>query len=87
MEKQLLQFYLGLPQRKREVLYWAVCGLSNAEIAEKLCIESGSVADHLTDIYGDLATMEMFAHYPKVKRPLLISTFAVFFDKHNDLFF
>lgn len=79
-DKVLLQFYAGLTKRKQEVLALAAAGLTNNAIAEKLVIESCVVASHLSDIYGELATLEGVP--PDPKRYVLISLFAHFFERH-----
>ncbi|CAG1001228.1 hypothetical protein ANRL4_03162 [Anaerolineae bacterium] len=50
----LIKFYMGLTRRQREVLYWVSQGLTNAEVAGRLCIRSSVVAGHLTHIYAAL---------------------------------
>jgi DNA-binding CsgD family transcriptional regulator len=82
----LLRFYVNqIPCRKREVIYWVSQGLTNDEVAQKLCIESCGVAGHLTEIYGLLGTLEIVQHYTEIKRPVLISLFAVFFHCYPEM--
>ncbi len=82
---QLFNFYINLTPRQREVVYWVSRGLSNGEVADKLCIEKCGVAGHLTNIYGELATLHELADYPRINRPILIHLFSVFFVWYADL--
>jgi hypothetical protein len=81
-DKKLLAFYLDLPKRRREVLYWACQGLSNPEIAAKMVVAPCVVAEYLGYIFGDLQ-----AYLPdhKMSRFLLIRLFVEFYAKHPDL--
>ena len=44
----------GLTKRKQEVVVWAVRGLSNQEIADKLFVCEQTVKDHLQDAFEEL---------------------------------
>lgn len=82
-DTQLVKFYLRLTQRQREVLQLASEGLSNRQIAGRLYVEACVVAGHLTNIYEELGTLEVFAdQHPN--RYALIRMFAGFFDRHPD---
>jgi ATP/maltotriose-dependent transcriptional regulator MalT len=43
-----------LSKRELEVLYLIADGLSNAEIAQRLCLSTGTVKVHLRHIFGKL---------------------------------
>jgi DNA-binding NarL/FixJ family response regulator len=44
----------GLTAREVEVLRWVACGLTDAQVAEKLIISPRTVTSHLTSIYNKL---------------------------------
>lgn len=79
----LIKFYLRLRQRQREVLALACDGLSNEEIGRRLFIAPSVVAEHLTTVYGELGNEDAYADR-RVNRPLVISVFAPFFDRHPE---
>lgn len=83
-DKKLKKFYNGLPPRKREVVELTCRGFSNEEIARRMVIESSTVAYSLTQIYARMGLLDEFAHL-KPNRPILISVFAPFFERHPDL--
>ncbi len=83
-DRDLVQFYNSLTPRKREVLQWALQGWSNSEIAARLVIQPCVVMEHLSDIYGDLGTLDRFAdRHPN--RVRVMAVFAGFFERHPDL--
>ena len=77
----LMPLYLRLSERKHEIVELACYGLSNDDIAGSLVIASSTVATHLTEIYDEMATCELFAH-TKPNRLILISAFAPFYERH-----
>lgn len=79
----LLKFYIGLTPRQREVLQLVSMGLTNQEIARRLCVTPGVIAGHLTNIYEELAA----AGFPAVKssRYQVILLFGTFFQRHPEL--
>ena len=83
-DKQLIKFYMKLTERKKEVVELISQGYSNNAVADRLCITAGSVAGHLTEIYGGLSSYEELEHL-KANRQLLTSLFAPFFDRHPDM--
>lgn len=83
-ERRLLQFYVGLTPRQREVLQLVSEGLSNQEAADRLCIAATVVAGHLTNIYDEMANLiELDGIRPN--RYLLIRTFSEFFRRFPEL--
>ena len=82
---ELMDVYLRLTYRQREVLFWVQQGLSNREIGEQLCIEACSVADHLTAIYAELGALDDFAQVGRATRYALIRLFSGFFDAHPEM--
>lgn len=83
-DKKLIKFYLRLTRRKKEVVELVSQGYSNDGVAERLYISSGVVAEHLSDIFGDLASHEELAQF-KPNRQLVTSLFAPFFDRHPEM--
>ena len=83
-ENDLLQFYIGLTRRQREVLRLVSQGLTNQKVAEKLCIAPSVVAGHLTTIYESLAAEDALTSTPP-NRYVLVSLYADFF-RHHPLF-
>jgi FixJ family two-component response regulator len=83
-DKHLFKFYASLTTRQQQVLQLTSEGLTNKEIAQRLYIAPSVVAGHLTTIYGELGTLEPFAHaHPN--RYTLMLTFAPFFARHPEL--
>lgn len=82
-DTQLTKFYINLSRRKREVLQLVSAEYSNPEIAKRLCIEPCVVAEHLTEIYGDLATLDGVSQKPR--RYTVIRLYSGFFERHPDL--
>jgi len=83
-EVHLTRFYLSLTARQKAVLQWVCRGLTNAQVAERLCVEPCTVGTHLTAIYEALGLQEGFAHI-RPQRFTLITAFAGFFERHPDL--
>jgi DNA-binding NarL/FixJ family response regulator len=82
----LMRFYLNkLSCRQREVVYWVSQGLTNTQVGDKLCIEACGVAEHLTNIYGLLGTLEIAQNHVEIKRGVLIKLFAIFFHRHPEM--
>ncbi len=77
----LLQVYIQLTARQREVLRLVSEGLTNREVADQLYIAPCVVAGHLTKIYDTLATLEALSH-TRPNRYVLISLYADFFRRH-----
>ncbi len=84
-DHQLMAFYLNLTRRQRDVLQLTSDGYSNPEIAAILCIEPCVVAGHLTNIYGEMSTLESIAADWRSKRYTLIRLFTGFFERHPEL--
>lgn len=83
-DKHLFKFYASLTTRQQQVLQLTSEGLTNKEIAQRLYIAPSVVAGHLTTIYGELGTLEPFAHtHPN--RYTLMLTFAPFFARYSEL--
>lgn len=82
---QLMRTYLNLTRRQREVLYWAQRGLTNAEIAERLCIAPCVVAEHLTNIYAELSALDGSDPEFRANRYTLIRWFTGFFEQHPEM--
>lgn len=86
MYHDLMSVYVhGLTTRQREVVYWVAQGLSNEEVAQRLCVQPASVAEHLTVIYQTLGNLEHLADRVTINRSVLINQFAVFFYRHPEL--
>jgi FixJ family two-component response regulator len=83
-DKHLIKFYARLTNRQQQVLQLASQGLTNKEIAHRLYIAPSVVAGHLTTIYGELGTLEPFAHV-QPNRYTLMLTFAPFFTRYSEL--
>ena len=83
-DKQLLQFYVNLTPRQREVLQLVSEGCSNQEVAERLCIASSVVAGHLTNIYDELVALKTVGE-ARPGRYVLIRWFGLFFQQHPEL--
>jgi|GEM_PF-2987670 len=84
-DTRLAQFYVHrLTGRQREVLNLTAEGMHNDAIATKLYIASSVVAQHLSNIYGELGILEELAETTP-DRLLLIRLFAPFFDRHPEL--
>lgn len=86
-DSQLLHFYLNLTRRQREVACLASRGLTNREIAEKLCIAPSVVAGHLTNVYADLVDNILYDLDEKQysKRYALIRLLTGFFERHPEM--
>lgn len=80
-DNRLLQFYVGLTRRQREVLQLVSQGLTNQQVAAQLCIAPSVVAGHLTSIYETLAAEDALTSTPP-NRYVLISLYADFFRRH-----
>ncbi len=84
-DHQLMDLYLNLTRRQRDVLQLTSDGYSNPEIAEILCVEPCVIAGHLTNIYGEMSTLETLTTEWRSKRYTLIRLFSVFFERHPEL--
>ncbi len=82
---QLMSTYLNLTRRQREVVYWVQQGLSNSEVAERLCVAPSVVAGHLTNIYAELSNHNGGDPDSRANRYTLIRLFAGFFDQHPEM--
>lgn len=80
----LLQFYVGLTQRQREVLQLVSKGFSNQEVAERLCIAPSVVAGHLTHIYEQMALIKGIP-LARPNRYHAVHYFAGFFQRYPEL--
>lgn len=80
----LLQFYVGLTVRQREVLQLVSEGLSNQEIAQRLYIVPSVVAGHLTNIYEQMAVMDATSD-TRPNRYHAVRYFAGFFQRYPEL--
>lgn len=83
-DSRLLQLYIRLTPRQREVLQLVSEGLSNQAVAERLYITPSVVAGHLTAIYETLTIFDMQVH-TRPNRYVLISLYADFFRRHPHL--
>ncbi|MBE2267533.1 MAG: helix-turn-helix transcriptional regulator [Anaerolinea sp.] len=84
-DTRLVFFYVHrLTGRQREVLNLTAEGLHNEAIATKLYIAPSVVAQHLSNIYGELGLLEELASTTP-DRLLVIRLFAPFFDRHPEL--
>jgi FixJ family two-component response regulator len=78
--EDLQRFYASRTGRQQDVLYWVSCGLTNAEIAERLFISPSVVAEHLTNIYAEFS---LFIESNKpIRRHDILRYFGSFFDDH-----
>lgn len=80
-DEQLTRFYLRLTRQQRRVLQLAAIGLTNREVGELLHIQPSVVAEHLTNIYAELGTLEAFGDKHPNRRTL-IRAFAGFFERN-----
>ncbi|MBK8024613.1 MAG: helix-turn-helix transcriptional regulator [Chloroflexi bacterium] len=84
-DSRLVKFYVHrLTDRQREIVEWAAQGMTNKAIGMKLFIAPSVVARHLTNIFGELATLEELKEV-KPNRYVLIRVFAPFLDRHQEL--
>ena len=83
-DAKLLQFYIGLTWRQRQVTQLVSEGLSNAEIGQRLFIAPCTVASHLSQVYGELGLLDEMAHN-EPNRYMLIHLFARFFSRFPQL--
>ncbi|MCK6579413.1 MAG: helix-turn-helix transcriptional regulator [Anaerolineae bacterium] len=84
-DNRLMKFYVyRLTDRQREIVECVAQGLTNREIGTKLYIEPSVVAGHLTNIFGELGTLDELEHV-KPNRYILIRLFAPFLDRHPEL--
>jgi DNA-binding NarL/FixJ family response regulator len=80
----LLRFYVRLTPRQRDVLQLVSRGLTNQEIADQLYIEPCVVAGHLTNIYSEMATLEV-TNGTRPNRYSIIRLFTHFFRQHPEM--
>lgn len=80
----MLQFYVGLTPRQREVLQLVSEGLSNQEVAERLYIAQSVVAGHLTNIYEQMAVLDTLSD-TRPNRYHAVRYFAGFFQRYPEL--
>lgn len=78
----LMQFFLQLSSRQRQVLVLVSLGFSNREIAKQLCIEPSVVAEHLTNVYELLYISDGYEREHRPNRFVLVSLFTLFFDRN-----
>lgn len=84
-EHILMRFFINLTPRQRDVLRLASEGLTNQQIAGELVIAPSVVAEHLTNIYEQLGTLELVGTHIRPNRYVLVRLFAGFFDRHPEL--
>lgn len=77
-------FFATLTPQKQKVVYRAVCGLGNRQIARIMDIAPGVVAEHLTEVYQKLEAFERDnGSLPGViSRHSLIRFFGDYFENH-----
>lgn len=86
MQNELLKLYVHeFTARKQTVIYWVSEGLSNDEVGEKLFLTPQSVADHLTEIYGLMATLPSLLTYKRIGRSVAVHVFSIFFHENPEL--
>jgi DNA-binding CsgD family transcriptional regulator len=83
-DRHLLQFYVRLTSRQREVLQLVSTGLSNQEVANRLFIAASVVAGHLTNIYDEMGVLKQFSD-KRPNRYTAIRLFNSFFDRYPEL--
>ncbi len=83
-EDRLIQFYIRLTSRQREILQLASTGMTNTQIAQQLYIAPSVVAGHLTNIYAELGTLDELAE-SRTNRYTLLRVFAGFFERNPHL--
>lgn len=83
-DHQLLKLYVELTPRQREVLQLVSTGFTNFEASRRLHIAPCVVAEHLTNIYQLLATLESLPH-GRANRYALTRLYADFFQRHPEL--
>ena len=83
-DTQLVRFYVRLKTRQRQVVELTSEGLSNSAIGQRLFIAPSVVAGHLTNVYGEMGTIDELAE-AQPNRYLLIHLFAPFFERHPEL--
>lgn len=47
-----------LSEREKEILQWLSKGLSNKEIADKVCLAEGTVKNHISNIFGKMDVLD-----------------------------
>ncbi len=82
---QLMSTYLHFTRRQREVVYWVQRGLSNPEVARRLCVAPSVVAGHLTNIYAELSTYDGDDPEFRANRYTLIRWFTGFFESYPEM--
>lgn len=82
-DQELIPLYIRFTRRQRQVVHLVSEGLSNRQIAKELFIASSVVAGHLTNIYGEIGTLEAFAHN-QPNRYTLIRLFGGFIARHPE---
>ena len=83
-DKQLVQFYVNLTSRQRQVLQLVSEGYTNQDIADRLYVAASVVAGHLTNIYAEMATIRGINH-ARPNRYVVIRCFGQFFQQHPEL--
>lgn len=83
--RYLLRFYTRLTERQQDVVQLASYGLTNKQIAKRMCIESSVVAEHLTNIYDILYNFDGYDRTVRPNRYVIVSLFTIFFYEHPDL--
>ena len=81
---RLLQFYVGLTPRQRDVLRLVSKGLSNQQVAEQLYIAPSVVAGHLTNIYEQMAASAAVGD-SRPNRYHAVHYFSRFFQQYPEL--
>ncbi len=82
-EIQLVRLYIRFTPRQRQIAHLVSEGLSNQQIAECLYIAPSVVAGHLTNIYGEIGTLEAFANQ-QPKRYTVLRLFNGFLKRHPE---
>lgn len=80
-DQELIPLYMRFSERKRQIIEMVASGKSNEAVARHLYIAPCTVAEHLTEIYGEMSTWESLSQV-RPNRHILISVFAPFFDRH-----
>ncbi len=83
--KQRLAFYLSLSHRRRQIVRHVAQHLDNIEIAARLYIVPGAVANHLTVIYLKLQETGYCPDCGHYKRAALVGFFGDFFQDYPEI--
>ena len=67
------KWYASLTQREKEILLWLCQGLSNKEIAHKLCLAEQTVKNYLVEVYSKIGVSSRRDAVRKMKKVRLVS--------------